>query len=618
MRPATAALFLALPLASGLDNGLGIKPQLGFNSWNAWGGCGVNETLMRQTIDAFVSLGLKDVGFEYVSMDDCWQSGCAIGKMCHDPASGGVKPCDERGIGNCTAAKQLGRHPNGTVIPNPVKFSRGVKALADHAHQQGLKFGLYSSNSPKTCGGHAGSQGYEEIDARTYAGWGVDLLKYDNCANEAVNGPPERGYAIMRDALNATGRPILFSACEWAVDFPGTWMGAVANSWRSTFDIENDWECVVSHVDWTNVYADYAKPGAFNDMDILEVGNAGMPWAPGTAMTMEEWRAHYSLWIVMKAPIMIGCDLSTPLCKSALPLFLNKEMLKINQDDLGVQAKRVRSTERLTISKSGKCRSEELPQNTVIAPCDANDALQRWSLHPNGTISMVSTGECLQLDSGQGGDCSGAACNPHAASFRIWANNAASAMCDDPASCCGAREQLWTLTANHTVVNNVSGQCLTVHAEGMHNVGVDPCSSELAGFQVWDFQEGDRAGGVREEAAAASAAAPVAGRFVSSSVALPSGAKSCLARTDDVAPGRTEVFAGPLAGGDRVVLLFNRNRTAAADIGVSWRELGLAAGAKMKARDLWRGTDVPGTFSGSFEAAGVPVHGVKVFRLSKA
>ena len=252
-----AALLLAPPpllpwqhcAVEALDNGVGLRPQLGFNSWNAWG-CEVNETLMRATIDAFVSTGLKDVGFEYVSMDDCWQSGCRVG----DPK-----------FPDCTALNQLGRHPNGTVIPNQTKFGAGVKSLADYAHAKGLKFGLYSSNSPKTCGGHAGSQGYEDVDARTYSEWGVDLLKYDNCAQEAVNGPPERGYSIMRDALNATGRPILFSACEWAVDFPATWMGSVANSWRTTYDIQNHWECVVSHVDWTNVYADFARPGAFNE-----------------------------------------------------------------------------------------------------------------------------------------------------------------------------------------------------------------------------------------------------------------------------------------------------------------------------------------------------------------
>lgn len=145
-----------------------------------------------------------------------------------------------------------------------------MAALADYAHARGLKFGLYSSNSPFTCDHRPGSMGFEYQDAATYASWGVDLLKFDNCGNQNEIGPPERGYPVMRDALNATGRPIVFSACEWAVDFPATWMGPVANSWRSTYDIQNKWECVVPHIDWTNVFADFATPGAFNDMDILE------------------------------------------------------------------------------------------------------------------------------------------------------------------------------------------------------------------------------------------------------------------------------------------------------------------------------------------------------------
>ena len=182
------AILLTPRGGAALDNGVGQRPQLGFNSWNAWG-CAVNETVLRSTMDAFVTLGLRDAGFEYVSTDDCWQSGCRIGQP------------------GCTLHKRLGRHPNGTVIPNPDKFPSGMKALADYAHSKRLKFGLYSSNSERTCGGHAGSQGFEQIDAASYASWGVDLLKYDNCGGEATNGPPEHGYAVMRDAL---------AQCHWA------------------------------------------------------------------------------------------------------------------------------------------------------------------------------------------------------------------------------------------------------------------------------------------------------------------------------------------------------------------------------------------------------------------
>ena len=175
----------------------------------------------------------------------------------------------------------------------------------------------------------------------------------------------------------------------------------------------------------------------------------------------------------MKAPLMIGCDLSTAFCRAQVPLFTNKELLAINQDALGVQAKRVRSTGRMAISKAGMCREEELPQNSIIAPCREGDPLQTWALHPDGKVVMAATGECLQLDSGQGGDCRSSNKCDGGHRWTKWASNAASALCDDPASCCGAREQLWSVErdAARPVTNQLTGQCLTVHPGGMHNVG---------------------------------------------------------------------------------------------------------------------------------------------------
>lgn len=320
------------------------------------------------------------------------------------------------------------------------------------------------------------------------------------------------------------------------------------------------------------------------------------------------------------------------------------------------KAKRVRSTSPLRFTKSGSCRSEELPQNTIVAPCNTTDRLQQWSVHTNGTISIARNfgRECLQLDSGQSGDCTAnRTCNMHAGSWSKWTNNVASAMCDDPTGCCGAREQLWTLTENHTVVNKLSGQCLTLHAEGMHNVGVNPCSvSDGAGLQRWRFVRLLRLAFPRHTAthtAALFAYVPTkygcltsfrmlynniilcrqqvsrdrpqpangtrVGRFVSAAT-LPSGAKSCLARTPDIPAGQTEVFGGPLVGGDHVVLFFNRGMGAPTDIVVNWGDLGIESGAKMRARDPWAQEDVAGTFIDRLEAKAVPVHGVRVFRLS--
>jgi len=363
-------------------------------------------------------------------------------------------------------------------------------------------------------------------------------------------------------------------------------MAPVANSWRTTYDIQNTWECVLPHVDWTNIFAPFAGPGHFNDMDILEVGNG--------VLTPAESRAHFALWAAMKSPLLVGCDLRTPACLAEVPMLTNPEVLAVSQDALGLQARRVASAgpQGLPFGKSGKCGTEELPQNTVIAPCIAGDAYQRWTMLPNGTILQAATGECLQLDSGQGGCCSQA--------WDVWTNNAASGLCDDPASCCGARQQLWRYdAAARTITTNTTGQCLSVHAGGMHNVGVAPCTPLLSGLQAWDWD-------------------PASGQVVSSAAPPGSGeARYCLARTKDVPGGATEVWAGPLAGGATVVLLFNRNAPGAANITASWADLGFPPGARMAVRDLWARADL-GTFTGAFTAAAVAPHDVALLRMAPA
>jgi hypothetical protein len=279
-----------------------------------------------------------------------------------------------------------------------------------------------------------------------------------------------------------------------------------------------------------------------------------------------------------------------------VPFFSNPEVLAVNQDALGVQARRVRAyggDKGIPIGKSGICGSEELAQNTIIAPCDAADPFQSWEMLPNGTLFMAQTGECLQLDSGQGGCCGQA--------WDVWMNNAASGLCNDPASCCGARQQLWIYDdAKFIMTNNVSGQCLTVHASGLHNVGLLPCNQVIGGLQTW----------YRDR---------VTGQFVSS--AAPPGygnRKFCLARTKDVQGAALEVWAGPLAGGDIVVVLFNRNAAGAMPITAQWADLGLDVARRMKVRDLLARQDL-GVYSGSFTThAPVDVHGVSMLRMSAA
>ena len=416
----------------------------------------------------------------------------------------------------------------------------------------------------------------------------VDLLKYDNCGDQHTIGQPESRYPVMRDALNATGRQIVFAGCEWAVDFPATWAAPVMHSWRATYDIQNMWECVVPHLDWINVYSDYAGPGHFNDGDILESFNG--------VLTYAESVAHFALWAAMKSPLLIGCDLRQDACRAGVPVFTNPELLALSQDALGAQARRVAASggdKGVPHGKSGVCGTEELPQNTVIAPCDAGDAHQRWAVQANGSIFMAATGECLQLDSGQGGHCG--------QSWDVWYNNAASSLCNDPASSCGSKQELWNYDVpGRKLTNNVTGQCLTVHANGLHNVGLLPCSPNLGGLQAWDW-------------------VAATGQFISS--AAPPGAgnsKFCLARTKDVLGGALETWAGPLANGDIVVILFNRNAPGPQQMTAQWADIALPPGASMKVRDVLARTD-NGTATGSYTTAGaVDVHGVAVLRLSAA
>ncbi|CAF3937230.1 unnamed protein product, partial [Rotaria sp. Silwood1] len=269
---------------------------MGWNSWNHFH-CNINEKLIQQTADAIVATGLAAVGYEYVNMDDCWQ---------------------------------VSRDAHGVIQADPQAFPSGIPALVDYVQSKKLKFGLYSDAGFKTCAGRPGSLHYETIDAKTYASWGVDYLKYDNCNNDGTK--PEVRYPVMRDALNASGRPIFYSMCEWGVDTPALWAADVGNSWRTTGDIGDNWKSMLDNIDINNEFADKAGPGGWNDPDMLEVGNGGM--------TDTEYVTHFSLWAISKAPLLIGCDINK-MSNATISTLTNREVIAINQDPLGVQGKKV-------------------------------------------------------------------------------------------------------------------------------------------------------------------------------------------------------------------------------------------------------------------------------------
>jgi alpha-galactosidase len=308
--PATAALATAavpaaatpvsaapVPPVPAVDDGLALTPPMGFNNWNSTH-CRAefNEAMVKGIADIFVSRGLKDAGYQYVNLDDCW------------------------------ALPQRG--PDGNLVPDPVRFPNGIKALADYVHARGLKFGIYTSAGTKTCNrlGFPGGLDHEQQDANLFASWGVDYLKYDNCNNQGRDAI-ER-YTRMRDALKATGRPIVYSICEWGQNRPWEWAPGIGHLWRTTGDITDRWGSVRGIIQRNMTLARYAGPGHWNDPDMLEVGNGGM--------TDTEYRSHFSLWSIMAAPLLIGSDLreATP---QTLEILLNREVIAVDQDRLGVQ-----------------------------------------------------------------------------------------------------------------------------------------------------------------------------------------------------------------------------------------------------------------------------------------
>ncbi|MCD9020615.1 alpha-galactosidase [Cohnella silvisoli] len=286
--------------ASALSNGLALTPPMGWNSWNKYG-CNVSESLIRSMADAMVSSGMQAAGYQYVNVDDCWQTG---------------------------------RDGAGNIIADPVKFPNGMKALADYVHSKGLKFGLYTDVGPMTCAGRPGSLNHEVQDANTYASWGVDFVKVDWCYNNGLDAQTQ--YTIYRDALSNSGRAILFSICNWGLYNPWIWGPATGNMWRTTGDIQDSWSSITSIIDENGPRAVGAGPGAWNDPDMLMVGNYGTGAIGGGGMTDTEYRSHFAMWSIMAAPLIAGNDISN-LNQATKDILMNSEVIAVNQDPLGKQ-----------------------------------------------------------------------------------------------------------------------------------------------------------------------------------------------------------------------------------------------------------------------------------------
>jgi alpha-galactosidase len=257
--------------------------------------------LIKEIADAMVTSGMKEAGYEYLVLDCGWSGG---------------------------------RDEQGNLLADPRKFPAGIKLLADYIHSKGLKFGLYTTAASQNCCGGVGSRGYEFQDARTFAAWGVDYLKDDWCAIRNEN--QEAFYQLMSEALKKAGRPIVFAICEWGLSEPWKWAPAQGHLWRTTGDIQDCWDCRRScgGMGWTIILdkqvdlGQYAGPGHWNDPDMLEVGNGGM--------SDHEYRAHFSLWCMLAAPLMAGNDLRQ-MSPSTVEILTNLEVIAVDQDLLGRQ-----------------------------------------------------------------------------------------------------------------------------------------------------------------------------------------------------------------------------------------------------------------------------------------
>jgi len=308
MRITNRILFLAATIlvslcakAQKFEN-IGMTPQMGWNSWNKFAS-NINEKLIRETADVMVEKGLVDAGYVYLNIDDCWHGE---------------------------------RDSLGFIREDSVKFPSGMKNLVDYIHGKGLKAGIYSDAGCKTCGGLPGSLGHEYQDAITYARWGIDYLKYDWCNTTDIN--PKGEYKLMSDALRFAGRPVFFSICEWGDNKPWLWAKEIGHSWRTTGDIWCCFDCVKDHGTWKSLgvmqildlqdgLREYAGPGHWNDPDMLQVGN-GMP--------VNEDRAHFTMWCMLAAPLILGNDL-TSMKQETLEIITNKDVIAIDQDALGIQ-----------------------------------------------------------------------------------------------------------------------------------------------------------------------------------------------------------------------------------------------------------------------------------------
>ena len=490
-----------------LNNDLGLTPPMGWNSWNKFA-CNITEKIIIDTIDALDSKGFIKAGYNYINIDDCWQSS---------------------------------RYENGTIIPDYVAFPRGIKYLADYAHSKGLKFGLYSDAGFYTCEKRPGSLGYEEIDANTYAKWGVDYLKYDNCYN---NGSKSLGrYEKMRDALNKTGRQIFYSICSWGRENVSTWAKDFGNSWRTTRDIKDNWKSMIRIIDLNNKWHEFGGPGGWNDPDMLEVGNGGM--------NIDEYKVHFGLWALSKAPLLIGCDV-TNITQNIIDILTNPEVISINQDSLGQQGRKIKYTQKYL---PDDYQYDLAPTEIEVAPCNGKKE-QKWYINNDGSIKNNNEDLCMEI--------------PLCKRRRIQLRTNKCHL-NSQTECGKSDNQKWKYNKkNKTITSGLfRNRCLTLHQADYDYVVAGPCNNTIN--QIWNYDKNEHT--------------------------LSSMGKCLSIYMNEEA---TEVWAGNLSDGSYSVLLLNK-ASLTHWIEISWKEIGFGE-VKAEVRDLWERQSL-GYFENGYEVS---------------
>jgi len=479
-----------------LDNGLGRTPPMGWNSWNKFK-CNITEKLIRDTIDALISTGLTEVGYNYVNIDDCWQSS---------------------------------RYENGTIIPDPIAFPNGIKPLVDYAHSKGLKFGIYSDAGTYTCARRPGSLGYEEIDAKAYAEWGVDYLKYDNCFHNNISGKIR--YPKMRNALKKAGRNIFYSICNWGRESVSTWAKTVGNSWRTTKDITDDWRNMIKIIDENDKSYKFAGPGGWNDPDMLEVGNGGM--------TIEEYKTHFGLWAISKAPLLIGCDI-TNMTQEIKDILTNTEIIALNQDSLGYQGRKIKHTP-IDLSED---KYNLIPNVVEVSNCNGKKE-QKWYIKEDGSIRNNNEDLCLEIPS---------------CSINYTQVETNKCHIGNKTECGESKNQEWIYDKENKTIKSqlFKDRCLTLVSPRYFYVQARNCTYDQK--QLWEYDEDQHTFRLNNK---------------------------CLTVYKD--DESTEVWVEMLSNYSYAVLLLNKGSLPNI-VEIDWNEIGFS-NTNAKLRDLWKKQDL--------------------------